>query len=776
MKLSPAALAIALVVSSIFGANTTSNAAPPQINGISPFGLTRGVATELTVNGGNLGGNPRLIAPIAITLSETVKGSDAANWKVRLLVDPSTPVGVYPVRVQTDEGPSNPILLSVGQLPQVIEKEDNSAFELAQAFTIPAVVEGQTPGNDVDYFRFAGKKGQKLVVDAQCARIGSTVDPTIRLTTVAHVFVASADDSPGLRTDARMITVLPEDADYVIEISDTRYQGGARPIYRLVVGDLPIADEVYPLGGRKGETVGLELRGGTLNGVTVSASTLRPQAGTSLDHVRALIGAPFDVESLPALIVSEYAELREPSDPSAAPVRGLVPVVFNGRIDPPGNEDRFVLAVTPGQRIRVEVDASEIGSALDGVLQVLGANGTVIATNDDTSIPDPKQPQNAALRITSSDPSLEFTVPGGLTEVTLTLRDLESRGGTGFPYRITAAPVGPDFELILNQSETPIPKGGTTQIGVTVVRKAGFNGPIELGVKDLPAGLTVRPGRINDGQAVGVLSVSAAPDAAFPALYLAVTGTSQIPAGPIVHPASKTIVFALQANVPTNSATQTGLVVAPTPELPVVLDSPAGKVTVVHGFSAPVPITAKRSAGGEGALDLVPLAPLPPGLTVPNVKLAEKAAEAAVTVNTTTDLPVGSFTFGLIAKGKLGGADRTVAVPVVMLDVVRPATVELAAASLEVKAGATVEVKGKVVRNGPFKEPVAVKVNGLPAGLKADPVTVAPDAKEFTLKIVAEPNAAPATGGATVALAFQVNKKDYPAQTAPLAVKVLPAK
>ena len=82
----------------------------------------------------------------------------------------------------------------------------------------------------------------------------------------------------------------------------------------------------------------------------------------------------------------------------------------------------------------------------------------------------------------------------------------------------------------------------------------------------------------------------------------------------------------------------------------------------------------------------------------------------------------------------------------------------------------------KVVRNGPFKEPVTVKVNGLPAGLKAEPVTVAPDAKDFTVKIQAEEKAAAATGAATVTLAFQVNKKDYPAQTVPLAVKVLPPK
>ena len=122
---------------------------------------------------------------------------------------------------------------------------------------------GRRRAIDVDYFRFAGKKGERIVVDAQCARIGSGVDPSIRLTTAGRAYVASADDSAGLLTDARLTATLPEDTDYVIELSDSRYQGGGRPVYRLVVGAVPVADEVFPLGGRQGETVGFELRGGT---------------------------------------------------------------------------------------------------------------------------------------------------------------------------------------------------------------------------------------------------------------------------------------------------------------------------------------------------------------------------------------------------------------------------------------------------------------------------------------------------------------------------------
>ena len=159
-------------------------------------------AGEVTFSGANLAGNPRLIAPFAFR-AEPVdpKRSNAGAWTVKLTIAPDVAIGVYPVRVQTDDGLSNPFLFAVGQLPQVSEKEDNSTFEAAQALpALPLVVEGQAAGNDVDYFRFAGKKGQLVVVDAQCARIGSGVDPSIRLTTAASSrrFVASADDSPGL--------------------------------------------------------------------------------------------------------------------------------------------------------------------------------------------------------------------------------------------------------------------------------------------------------------------------------------------------------------------------------------------------------------------------------------------------------------------------------------------------------------------------------------------------------------------------------------------------
>jgi hypothetical protein len=759
-------------------------AAPPQIKDITPSGVRRGEPTEVLFSGANLTGNPRLIASF-LSRSEPAKGGDASAWKVKLTVEPTVAVGVYPVRVQTDDGISNPFLLAVGQLPQVAEKEENSTFELAQPIPEPPlVVEGKVAGNDVDFFRFRGRKGQRIVLDAQCARIGSGIDPTIRLTTATarRTYVASADDTPGLLTDARLTAVLPEDSEYVVEISDTRYQGGGRPVYRLVIGDVPIAEEIYPLGGRAGETLGLELRGGTLSDTGIAAATVSAPFGTDLFRPRitcTMIGSSvasgrgLDFESLPPLVVSPYVELREPAEPTAAPVRAVAPVVFNGRIDPPGDEDRFVLAVSPGSRVRIHVHAYDLGSSLDPVLRVEGNGGAAIANADDTTIPLPPKngmPQSIIL----PDPTIETTVPSGTNEIAVVIRDLERRGGVGFPYRIVAEPLTPDFEIAANETEVSVPRGGTAAVGVTIKRK-GYTGPITVAVDNPPAGLKVRPGTIAAGQAAGVLTLSAAADATFPAAALRLVGRGQGTGGPIERVAAETVVFAKQSNLATSAITEYGLVAAPALATPVTLDVGPEPIEVAQGFGATIPVKVARNKGSDAALAVSALV-APAGVTIPGDTIADKAAEGKIRVQAALEAALGTTTLALQAKGKIGGADRTIIVPAVTLAVVRPASLELAAPGVEVKPGATAEVKGRVVRKGTFNEPVTVRINGLPTGLKAEPMTVPAGSSQFILKIVAEAKAAPTSASAQAVLALQVNKKDYPVPPTPLAIKVVPSK
>jgi hypothetical protein len=776
-----AALAVAVGLVAAFAAWAET----PKVSSMSPLGVRRGEGTEVTFFGSNLEGKARLIAPFS---AEVVPiNADVASWKVKITPAAETPVGVYVCRIRTDEGLTSPFLFAVGQLPQVQEKEDNGSFELAQAIPSLCVVEGKSEGNDVDFFRFAGKKGQRIVVDAQCSRIGSGVDPSIRLSTASHGFVASADDTPGLMTDARLTTILPEDADYVIELSDSRYQGTGKATYRLVVGPLPVVDEVFPLGGRQGETIGLELIGGTLPVPAVGATTLRPDPDLDptrfrprlTNHSLGIAGpgeAVLDVESIPPLVVDNYPELRESTSAGSTVLKAVAPVVFNGRIGKRGEEDQYGVVVTPGQKYRIKVDAAELGSALDGVLQVKGPNGAILATADDTQSPAQSKAKAAAKKaatLNTPDPSLDFTVPAGMTEITLALHDLRGLGGSGYPYRLSIEPVAPtSFLVSTTDDQVNIPKGGTASVAVTVTRQ-GFDGPILLNVNNLPPGLSVRTGRINPGQTVGALTITSTSEASIEIANLKLVGEGQGPNGRIVVGTSKAIVFAEQGTLATNQVVQEGLPAATALPTAITLDAPNSPIEAVPGYPVNIPVKATRSPGTEDAVLTFGTLPLPTGFAIAVSNIPAKAVEGNAVINLGPDAPLGPSLLALTAKGPIGGKEKTLAVPLVTLEVVRPASVELASGSVEVKAGTTVELKGKVVRKGAFKEPVTVKVDALPAGLKADPATVPPDQSEFTLMIVADPKAAASQVTAQVVLAFQIAKKDYPVPATPLVLKVL---
>ena len=614
-------------------------------------------------------------------------------------------------------------------------------------------------------------------MDAQCSRIGSSVDPSIKLSGAGpgRSFVASADDSSGVLTDARFLATLPEDGDYVVEISDSSYKGGARPVYRLVIGAVPMVDEVYPLGGRTDETTGFELRGGTLNELALVASNI-PSLGEARAAWLRVPGAmlhpasKYDVESLGPLAVSRAGELREPTDPRSGPVRGAAPVVFNGRLEIPGDEDRFKLAVAPGERLNIKVEASELGSKLDGVLTVIGPKGDTLATADDTTIPIPGAPQNTP-PIIMPDPSLAaFAVPAGVTELTFALRDLQNRGGIGYGYRIRVAPFTPGFELVPNDTQISIPNRGTAAIGVTVARRE-FNAPITVTIKDPPAGVTVRPGTIADGQTIGALSVSLAPNATLNTTTLQLVATAQGPAAPIESLAVKKVVYASQGNLPTNFVVFDGLAASDALPQPVKLDAPATVIDIAHGQTANIPVTAVRDKGADAALTFATL-PLAAGWTAPGGTIAAKANLGNAVVAVAPEFPLGPTTIALTAKANFGKGDQILAIPAVTLRVVRPVSVTLAAPAVDLKIAGSAEIKGKIARQGGFKEPVTVTVAGLPATIKVAPVTIAANAIDFAIKLNADAKAAAGAINGNVTVAIKIAGKDYATPPLPVSVKI----
>ena len=384
----------------------------------------------------------------------------------------------------------------------------------------------------------------------------------------------------------------------------------------------------------------------------------------------------------------------------------------------------FKLVVTPGSRVRIKVHAYELGSALDAVLRVEGNGGASIANADDTTIPLPPK-NNVPQSLILPDPTLEMTVPGGTNEITVVIRDLERRGGVGFPYRIVAEPLTPEFELQVNEPQVSIPRGGTAAVGVTVKRK-GYTGPIHVTVADPPAGLTVRPGTIAGGQTVGRPVLTAAADARFPAaLAQARRPRGGIRARRSNSSRSRPMVFAQQTNLPTSAMTQyrprRGAGAGDARDARHAPHADRGRAGIRRddpGQGGSLP-GCRRGTGGHRA-------PAPAGPDGPRRSRSPPRRPRGPSASRPhSRRPSGRRPSRCKPRGRSRNSDQTIAVPAVTLAVVRPASVELAAAAIEVKPGTTAELKGKVVRKGTFNEPVTVRINGLPAGLKADPVTVA---------------------------------------------------
>jgi hypothetical protein len=106
------------------------------------------------------------------------------------------------------------------------------------------------------------------------------------------------------------------------------------------------------------------------------------------------------------------------------------------------------------------------------------------------------------------DSLLHFTAPAD-GEYIVCIRDVQGLGGENYAYRLTARHPSPDFRLSVSPRNPNVPAGGTIPVTVTALRMDGFDGPIEVSLADLPAGLHASSGVIAPGQVSATIALSA---------------------------------------------------------------------------------------------------------------------------------------------------------------------------------------------------------------------------------------------------------------------------
>ena len=478
-------------------------AAAPVITELKPRGAEIGRPFTLTAIGRNIVEGSRITTTLPATFTPVLTAPTpgtmatpgrAASYLVELKAEAAP--GVYPVRIETPSGISNILLFTLGTFAEVSEEESqpgalpnsNDTIETAQPVrSTPVVVNGTLRGPERDLYRVSGKAGERRVIEVEARRCGSAVDPVLRVLDGSGKQLARSDDSPGAGLDARLDFTFPKEGYYYVEVTDARFSNQGQNFYRLKMGAYRYAEGIFPLGGRRGEQVPVTFFGGRAGAAATTAADLRTLAATDAYTHITLPDSP----ALPFVFaVSDLPEVMEPLQ-AAAPLPGVI----NGRLDKPGEIDRYRLNVQPGDRLLIELQARELGtSKLEAIVTAYDTNGKKLGSAGDQPLPEDVFAIQGTSR-TSSDPFLNLTVPDGVRALDVTVEDLALRGGALYGYRLILRKQAEDFRLTISSPQINIPAGGTMVFSVNADRR-GFDGPIHLTIPDLPKGIRAEGGII----------------------------------------------------------------------------------------------------------------------------------------------------------------------------------------------------------------------------------------------------------------------------------------
>jgi len=207
-----------------------------------------------------------------------------------------------------------------------------------------------------------------------------------------------------------------------------------------------------------------------------------------------------------------------------------LPIIVNGRADRPGDWDVFEVEGKAGETIVAEVHARRLGSPFDSFVKVTGADGKIIALNDD------HYDAASGLNTDHADSYLMVKLPAD-GKYFIHLGDTRRHAGKEYAYRLRISRPQPDFALRVIPSRIVIRSKKATAVTVYAIRKDGFDGPIKLGFKDLPKGLESSDVTLAAKKEVTRLAVKASLAEMEKPVNLTVVGSAKIGNREIAHEA-----------------------------------------------------------------------------------------------------------------------------------------------------------------------------------------------------------------------------------------------
>lgn len=380
---------------------------------------------------------------------------------MEVTIDKDAEPGDRELRLRTPAGLSNPIVFQVGQVPEVCELPKDSEVDSVQPAQPPVVCNGQIMPGQTDLFPLQLKGGQLLEIDVEarklipyladavpgwCQAVVALYDPEGRE-------IAFGDDNR-LDSDPVVNVRIPRDGKYTLAIRDALYRGREDFVYRASVREVTLP--------QSSEHTGM--------------------------YYTAAAESHFRAKENGLQICTE----KEPNDSGATAAKVTLPSLVMGRISKPGDRDLYAFTGSAGDQVVAEVYARRMGSVMDSVLKLLDSKGREIASNDDFD------DMESGLITHQADSYLTTKLPAN-GQYYVQITDAQGHSGADCTYSVRISSPIPDFALRIAPSSINVPAGHSVMATVYVSRKDGWDGDINLSLKDAPSGFSISGGTIPKG-------------------------------------------------------------------------------------------------------------------------------------------------------------------------------------------------------------------------------------------------------------------------------------
>ncbi|WP_435007061.1 PPC domain-containing protein [Tundrisphaera lichenicola] len=707
---------------------SATQGASPSLTGVRPLGGQRGTEVVVDLTGARLADAQEVFfyqPGISTTKLEVVADN---HVKVTFKIDGDASLGLHDIRLRTATGVSELRTFSVGALKEVAEVEPNDEFLKPQKIEFGSVVNGVARSEDVDYFAFEAKKGDRITAEVEGARLGIALfDPYVAIMDSKRFELASSDDAALIWQDAFASVVAPEDGTYLIQVRESAYAGTDACLYRVHIGNYPRPTATVPAGGKFGETIDVRLIGDVLGEKTTKV-TLPVEQSREFGIV-----ATDDQGTAPypnAFRLSPFGNVieAEPNNDQATATRFEGSMALNGVIDKPEDVDHFVFPAKKGENYNIRVYARRLRSPLDSVLYIAKKGGGALAGDDDGG--------------GSPDSSLKFTAPED-GEYVISIVDHLKKGGPDYFYRIEVANEVPLISMSVvteslqrgaGASNLAVPRGNRQAILVNARRQA-IGGALNIGFEGLPAGAELKADEMAANQPTMPVIVEAKLDAPIAGSLVRVDGKLADPKQEVPSEFRQISELVLGQNqVPYWTRSVDRLAVAVTEEAPYSIEVVEPKVPLVRGGSMNLKVVAKRKPGFTAAI-AISLPWNPPGVgSSGGVAIPEKADEATIPMNADGGAEIRTWKIVVNGTASTDKGPIMVSSQLANLTVAAP-FLSLAYSPASVEQGKETDLVVAVNKAVDFPGEATVTLIGLPNKVTTDIKTITKDTKEVVFRI-----------------------------------------